>query len=281
MTKRIPFSYAVLRYVHDITTGEFVNIGLVFYAADVSYFRYSLKTTTKRISDFFPGVKALSFKALIRPLRKRLEVVGESLKPGLFTSAVDRLDSVLSSILPKDDSSIVWSGISYGAAADLDGAFDKIFARHVTRFDQKSINHGRSDDDVWRAFRRDLEKRNVLGHFEPKVIASADDEVEFPFAWKNGIWHCVEPISFDLSGSDTMRDKAHRFLGQLMSVSESPERFKVYFLVGKPAQQNLGEAFDKALRILEKLPGEKEIYTEDQSDLLADKLSEQIRAHPH
>ncbi|MCK7468808.1 MAG: hypothetical protein MZU91_12245 [Desulfosudis oleivorans] len=51
-----------------------------------------------------------------------------------------------------------------------------------------------------------------------------------------GVWHCRAPVSFDLASSDSIRDKAHRWLGQLTSVAGASEPFKLYFLVGEPAQ---------------------------------------------
>jgi hypothetical protein len=31
MTDKVPYTYTVLRYVHDVMTGEFVNVGLVMH----------------------------------------------------------------------------------------------------------------------------------------------------------------------------------------------------------------------------------------------------------
>ena len=63
-------------------------------------------------------------------------------------------------------------------------------------------------------------------------------------------WHCLEPVSFDLSSADSLREKAHKWLGQLLSVKEAKEPFKVYLLLGEPQNENLRPAFDKAVSIL-------------------------------
>lgn len=279
MTSRAKYSYSVLRYIHDITTGEFVNIGVVFYSQDASYFNYSIRSTTKRVSDFFPEVRARQFRALIKPVKDGLERLKANLSPSLFKEASGNLDSVLKSVLVRDDSSLVWSPISFGVTSDVEQTFSKIFSRQVERFNIKSSFAGRPDEEIWRNFRRDLEKRNLLRYFEKKTISSHDDEVEFPFAWKNGVWHCIEPISLDLSAADSIKDKAHRYLGQLLSVRDSREEFKVYLVVGRPSLPSLQEAFNKAISILEKIPGDKEIYTEDDSGALAERLLNQIESH--
>jgi hypothetical protein len=54
-----------------------------------------------------------------------------------------------------------------------------------------------------------------------------DDEIDFQHAWKNGAWHCLEPVSFDLLRADSIREKAHKVLGELTSLRDATEPFKV------------------------------------------------------
>jgi len=280
MSIRQSYSYSVLRYVHDTLTGEFVNVGLVLFSPEGEFLRFKGKTTVGRVSSMFPSLKTSAFKELLRSVKNRFSVIEAETTSNLgIWEKKSSLDEILLYALPRDDSSLVWSPISTGVTADLKGAFDKIFARHISKFDQKTHRNRRSDDDVWRLFRKDLEKRNLLSFFETKSISGKDDEVEFPFAWKNGIWHCIEPISFDLNAPESIRDKAHKWLGQIASVTDSSEKFKVYLVLAKPQQSNLASAFDKAVSILEKVPVASEIYIEEDMERLADKLYQQVEAH--
>lgn len=280
MNIRIPYSYSVLRYVHDTVTGEFVNVGLVMFSPEGEFLHFKTKATLGRVTSMFPSLKTSAFKALMGALKKRFSVIEAEATAGLsICEKKSRLDEVLLDALPKDDSSLVWSPISTGVSADLTASFDKVFSRHITKFDQKAHRKSRSDDDVWRQFRKDLEKRNLLNFFESKNIAGKDDEVEFPFAWKNGIWHCIEPISFDLAASESIREKAHRWLGQITSVTDSSEKFKVYLVLAKPQQPSLAAAFEKAVSILEKVPVPSEIYIDSEMDRLAEKLQKQVGQH--
>ena len=51
------FTYTVLRYVHDIATGEFVNMGVALYAPEAKYIsaicsaRYGRLSWRSRASD--------------------------------------------------------------------------------------------------------------------------------------------------------------------------------------------------------------------------------------
>ena len=107
-----------------------------------------------------------------------------------------------------------------------------------------------------------------------------DDEVEFQYAWKNGVWHCFEPLSFDLASAESIRDKAHRWLGQIASLSGAADPFKVYFLVGAPQQEQLRPAFINAMSILRKIQGEKEIVQEQDAPTLAAHIAKEVQSHP-
>ena len=120
----------------------------------------------------------------------------------------------------------------------------------------------------------------MLRHFQPKKIAVQDDEVEFQYAWKNGVWHCLEPLSFDLAAAETIRDKAHRWLGHIASVRNATEPFKLYLLIGAPQQEQLQPAFLNAMSILGKIPGDKEIVLENEASSLAARIAQEIDAHP-
>lgn len=45
---------------------------------------------------------------------------------------------------------------------------------------------------------------------------------------------------------ESIREKAHRWLGQIMSVKDAKDRFKVYLLLGEPQAEKLKPAFEKA-----------------------------------
>ena len=181
----------------------------------------------------------------------------------------------------KDDSSLQWSPAGSGRTDDPAQALEKLFNRMVMRYEERQAAGTRSDDDVWRHFKRDLEERKALQHFQPKTIAVQDDEVEFQHSWKNGKWHCLEPVSFDLAAADSIKDKAHRWLGQLASVQDAADSFKVYLLVASPPQESLQPAFHSAMSILQKIPGDKEIVLEQDALDLAARIAGEVAEHEH
>lgn len=280
MNKLCAYSYTVLRYVHDTTTGEFVNVGVALCAPEAHYASALCRTTYGRLAKVFPGMNGEHFKTLMRHIQARFEELGEKLGG---ESQLDKDRSVIDfakSILPMDDSSLQWSPIGGGRTDDPSQTLERLYERMVMRYDERQQHERRSDGDVWRYFKRNLEERRLLQHFQVKKIVTKDDEVEFQYAWKNGIWHCLEPLSFDLSGSENIRDKAHKWLGQITGVRDADEQFKLYFLVGAPRQEHLRDAFESALRILGKMmPVETEIYLEDQALELTKRIETEIQDH--
>lgn len=274
------YTYTVLRYVHDTTTGEFVNVGVALYAPELRYASALCRTTYGRLSKTFPGIDGESFRGLMRHIQSRFEELGDRLQSelpleGLPKSALD----LAHRILAQDDSSLQWSPAGGGLTEDASATLEALFDRLVMHYDERPLVERRSDEDVWRKYKRNLESRHVLKHLQPKKISVQDDEVEFQYAWKNGVWHCLEPLSFDLSSSDSIKRKAHEWLGQIQSVSEASEPFKLYLLLGEPQQEELRSAFNKAVSILGKIPVENEIVRENNAGAFSEEFAREIEAH--
>lgn len=274
------YTYSVLRYVHDTTTGEFVNVGVVLYSRDGRYASALCRSTFGRLAKTFPGIDGDAFKSLMRFVQSRIEELGDGLKQELpLHGHPASVMEVAHAVLPPDDSSLQWSPPGSGLADNLSQTLEALYDRLVTRYDERPQQERRSDDDVWRKYRRSLESRAVLQHLQPKKISVLDDEVEFQHAWKNGVWNCLEPVSFDLSSADSIREKAHRWLGQLLSVKDAKEPFKVYLLLGEPQQEALRPAFDKAVSILRRLPVDSEVVREERAWEFSEQFAREIEAH--
>lgn len=280
MSTPVKYSYTVLRYVHDVVTGEFVNVGVALYAPDRAFLNAICRTTYRRISATFPGLKGEHFRAVMRHVQGQFEQLGEKLASDAIVSAGNSLQEIVRSVLPVDDSALQWSPVGVGVATDPSQVLESLFNRMVMRYDEPQANrHRKTDEDVWRGFKRDLEQRRLLRYFEPKTIAVQGDEIRFEHAWKNGVWHCIEPVSLDLSSPESIKEKAHRLLGHITSVNQAAEDFRLYMLVAKPVDPALAPAYESAMSILGRMPCEKEIFREEAQEKLADRLEREVEAH--
>jgi ribosomal protein S20 len=64
-----------------------------------------------------------------------------------------------------------------------------------------------------------------------------------------------------------------------MKMQGADEAFKVYLLLGAPSDDKLKPAFNRAVSILQKIPGEKEIIHERDATKLAARLAKEIEQH--
>jgi hypothetical protein len=280
MSTKTPYSFTVLRYVHDIATGEFLNVGVALLAPDCRYVNALCRPTFQRLKHVFPTLDGESFRASMRHVTHEFERLHQQLRDQLPLSEHSAgVMGYAHSVLGPDDSSLQWSPMGAGMTVDPERTLDQLFDRFVMAYDKQATPPRRQDDDVWRHFSHALQQRQVLKHFVPKTISVRDDQLEFEHAWKNGVWHCLAPVSFDLASSESIRDKAHRWLGQLTSVAQSSEAFKLYFLVGGPTAEDLQPAFESALSILGKAPVQREVFIEASAQELSERLAEEVQGH--
>jgi hypothetical protein len=224
----------------------------------------------------FPGIGVDAFRGAIRAIERGARRAAEQDASGLFNSLEDA-GSLGRKFLPREESSFVWGDLGSGLTSDPSAELDKLYARFVSRYDEP-VRAARDDAAIWRPVRERLAQRNIADKLAPVVIRSPLDDVRFDHAWKNGAWHCYQPLSFDLIQGDSIREKAARWAGQLLALKNPDEPFKAFFVVGAPASPQLREDYEKALGIL-RLGGDPEVIEESGIDALVDRIEADIRAH--
>lgn len=129
------YQFAVLRYVHDPVTEEFLNIGVVVYAPEAHYLKALINHNYSRLSNAFQKVNSAFYHRLTQSLENRLNLMNQQLSQGqLFEQAPARLELLMEQILPLDDSSLRFSGFGGGLSSDLDGTLTALYQRLVTYY---------------------------------------------------------------------------------------------------------------------------------------------------
>lgn len=281
------FTFSVLRYVHDLATGEFANVGVALYAPEAKYLSAACTPRYGRLSKMFHDIEGEHYKQMVRFIENRIEEIGERIKSELpFEKLPTAVSQILSSVLPPDDSSLQFSPEGAGVSENLPATLDELFNRYVEKYTEKPIYPSRSDEDIWKVFRKSLEEKRVIASLKPLSVNSQDDEYEFQYAWENSKWHALEPVSFDLVEPYSMIKKAHEWLGRGHSLL-SPEilkralkeGLKLYFLLGGPKDEKLLSYFTKAKNILNKIPCDHDFFTEEDADKLANLVKKDLEQH--
>lgn len=275
---RTSYSFSILRYIHDPITEEFVNIGVVVYSKEERYLSALCAPNYGRISRMFAKIDGERFRQLARYVQNSIQDMGNELSPALpyYTHS---LETLLSRILPPDDSAFQFSKPGFGLSDNLDKALHDLFERFVQKYVSSAESLRRDDEDVWKVYREPLERRHVANKLIAKKIAVHDYEYEFRHSWKNRVWHVYEPISLDLLDAQSIADKANRWVGRATNLIESKEPWKIHVLLGEPKDSKMKPAFVKAQNILHKMPGEHEFVTENEAEAFAETVAREIHAH--
>jgi len=275
------FTYTILRYVHDIATGEFVNMGVALYAPEARFVSATCSQRHGRLNKMFLDVNGDHLRKLMRYIQARFEEHSEKLKNELpFGAGPKSVLEIAYSILPQDDSSLQWSEAQSGLTEDPAATLEQLYARVVECYDQRVEVPSRQDEEVWKVFRRELESKQVLARMQPKRITAKDYDHEFEHAWKNGCWNLYQPLSMDLVDTDRILDKANRWLGRALNLQDSTEKFQIWMLLGEPRNEKLRPAYGKALNILNKMPVNKQFITEQDAQKFSIELAEEMAKHP-
>lgn len=279
-----PFEAVVVRYMHDVLTGEFLNIGVILVCTPMHYAAAEFIPQWSRVSAAFPNAELPN----LRRIASVLQEACATLRPdahGQLRMLVDAefsdIRSFLASVLQLDDASIDFSPTLRGITANP----EKTLIDLANRYSRKYLpEHGeraaRQDGDIWQDFARVLVKHggDLLHRLVPLTLRSSRShyELQFERAWQNGKWNAAQPLSFDLIEGRAIRDKAANWSGKVLTVQPSQRNAEVCFIVGMPPSdgpRDVQEAAKDAIGILtENLRGEASIFREDQSNTLAEKI---------
>jgi hypothetical protein len=283
---KIPYTSCVLRYVHDPVAKESLNIGVMVYAPGLDYLQVLVEPHYARLSQAFSGFDGEHYRRVVRNFRAALETIKDEFaqeKRGLFTieTPQDRdAAAVARMIWPDQGLSFRVDSAGSGLTENPDRTLERLFALLVSSQYLEEREERRSDDDVWSgAFRRPLAERDISRVLETKTVKTPDAEFEFPHAFKNGAWHILQPISMDFVRREQLQRKANYWLGNAFVLRESSEIAKLYILLGAPTHPEHRDAYEKAKRLLERMPVNHELVEEDRAADFADWLATYMREH--
>jgi Protein of unknown function (DUF3037) len=271
------YSTITLRYLHDVVTGEFANVGVVLYSPEQRYLGARFTTSYERLNAMFLRIDYVHYRALMRYLGNRFDEIAAGIRNGLHVPPVTDLTEIVRQVLPPDDSSLQWSEQGGGFTEDAVAALDHLFKRLVEQYVAGEQQVSRSDEHIAKPFRARLGQ--AATKLAEKKIETKDYQYEFRFAWKNDIWHLYEPVSFDLVDPCSIREKANKWLGRGVALQDAREKFKIHFLLGEPRRDETKEAFENAIHLLSKIPGRRELVRESELEAFSDHVAGQIGGH--
>ncbi len=274
------FNFSIIRYVHDVVGGEFVNVGILLYAPDTDYIGAMCTKKYARLSSVFIDVDGEHFRAIMNHFEIRMEEFRKELEAnlGLEPKPRDVLE-IGRRVLPADDSSLQLSETRGGLTDNPTDKLSELYERYVERYTRKIERSKRGDDDVWKTFRQRFEEKRISKYLRPHKVIAKNYEHEFQHTWKNEQWRAFEPVSFDLEDSSSILEKAVRWLGRANALEDADEKLRLYLLLGSPQDSRLVSAYAKAENILNKMALAHEFVRESEAESFAADLQDKIRKH--
>lgn len=272
------YTYVLLRYRHDPLAGELANVGVVVHSAASGFLGAKVRKTIGRLGKMFPDMEKADLMNGLQVIERGLLRLRDREMSSLLSSLGGDALSLAKRVLPPDDSSLIWGDMGSGISRDLSGTLDKLYTRFVGLYDEETRT-SRDDAAVWAPVRERLLERKLADRLEPKTIVSPIDKVDFDHAWKNGAWHCYQPLSFDLASGDSIRDKAAKWSGHMTGLSKAQEEVRPHFIVGKPANVALENDYRKAVDLLKASAMDPEVFEETQIEAMINKIEANIRSH--
>lgn len=277
----ITYQYQILRYLPDRVNEEFVNLGVVVFDPKSRIIQSRFIEKASRVSTFFPEVNTRFLASTLKFLQAEFQALGNQQISELPLLKFENLDEVTRTILPKDDSALVFSEIKKGRDIDLsiacDDLFERVILRNINEHDEMEL---RNDKEVWnKVYRNYFEKYNISQRLHTHIVKTKNDELEFDHAWKNGKWNCFETVSFKLSRPDAIKNKVYKWVGKMEELSSSKEPINLYLLSVLPDNDQLRKFVEKKLSKKKVDHSSIQLITENEAEALVKKFHKEMEVH--
>lgn len=274
----VAYEYQILRYRHDVATGEFANVGLVYFDPAARVLKVEVVDKYRRLSEFFGQVQGTALLRTLRGIKYELQKTAERLQNELDFARPAAVADITRAVLPPDDNALFFSETFRGWHFEHDLAFAELFDRILRRYlDPSTERH--DDAYAWKSiYKQHFDRLGITPRLEAAQVKTPLDTFDFDKTCRNGVLHCLQSLSFDLADDARVKDKIYRWAGKIDELAQANEPIKLYLLAATPQDAQL-------LTLLEqKLNGqhgqiEARVVHENQADGVAREIFAALEAH--
>ncbi len=241
----ITIQYQILRYLPDRISGEFVNLGIVVFDASTGILASRFINKIGNISSFFPNTNSRYLIKSVKTIYENLDKISIGLQSEFAFKKFDSLSEITRSVLPQDDSALVFSEVKktldISAEATTEDLFSRFVSIHLIEDEDEEV---RRDKEVWnKVYKKHFDDNGISSHLSSHKVKTKHDVLEFEKAWKNGAWNYFESVSFNLTRADAIKNKVYKWVGKLDELSSSSESMHIYLLSVLPHSNPELDAF--------------------------------------
>lgn len=130
-----PYTYSILRYVHDIGTAEFINVGVVVASCDAPRVAAKFKTEYGRVKGAFPSLDTEVFRVRMKRLQACFDAVDAARCAEVRAREGASIAVLIRSVLPLEDSALHWSPTGSCIGGPLGATLESLYERCVAWHD--------------------------------------------------------------------------------------------------------------------------------------------------
>lgn len=273
------YQYQIIRYQHDHFTGEFVNVGVVVYAKEDRFLRSKTTNKYQRITHMFPEANGQWVLRVLQNFNAGIQQIATDLDK-LFGPS-EQLELITHQVLSRDNNAIQLSEVKWSIDVDLEAALEDLYHSQVEKYLQvKENSQSLLDDDVWRLkYKTYFEKYGIDKRLRVHEVQVPKDVFSFQKSWKNEIWHCYEPLSFNLKERESVKDKVYKWAGRLQGLQHANDPLHLTLMTSiSPKHKELMSFVNEYLKIASETLT-VDIVTDDQAEKLAAEVKQKMDKH--
>ena len=280
------FYYSILQYRYAQSLGEVLNVGvlLLFPEKSQAIFRYPERLG--RIRKLYPTFAEKTIRAYFKGIAARTNQLTK--QPEIFANYEEHPRQLIDNeLLIRDSSALQFSELKTSVlyTDDLSAISDQFYKLYLSFYDEDGQQVRHDEGYLVKEYQKRLQQRltgllsrNVFEHPLTIKPEGTNFSYQFAFAWQNGSYNLVKPVSFDLKLEQSINEKATLNVGQFTVLRPYAEQRNARFdvLVARPKDRSLYKKYDQAIQLLADQP-HVTIIEEDQLDRYAEQTAEALR----
>jgi hypothetical protein len=279
------FTYSLLRYVHSVSAGEALNVGILFIFPEQQRVQFLYPTKLSRLSRSYHGFPDFLVKANLKGISQKAQRITKQWNL-FYDEIISQPDLFVSrEFLLEDATALQFSEFRTGILDEYDAygeIIEMYYKLYFSNYDEQSVKRTLHNEEYIRKKLDAIIKREkkIQQYIQKDVKIEANNGLSlmFDYCWQNHQQHLIKPLSFDLEKLDVIQEKSAKIFGYLALLEQTAkdENYKFDLLVTRPTNPNLYKAYDNALKILELIPTDKEIVEEDKFVAYTEKIRDEI-----
>ncbi|GAB3712996.1 hypothetical protein GCM10027592_51900 [Spirosoma flavus] len=280
------FYYSLLQYRYAQSLGEVLNIGVLLLFPEQRTATFLHPERLGRIRKLYPKFSEKVIRSYFKGIVARTKQLTK--QPEIFADYEAHPRQLIDNeILIRDSSALQFGELKTAVlyTEDLSAIGEQFYKLYLSFYEETQHNVRHDESYLLKEYQKRLQRRlngllsrEAFDHPITVKLEGTNFAYQFAFAWQNGSFNLVKPVSFDLKLEQSITDKATLNVGQFTVLRPFAEQRNARFdvLVARPKDRQLYKPYDQAIQLLSDQPFVK-IVEEEQLDTYSEKTAKALR----